>query len=163
MMLIKNDIHICRTREQVYDFLRDFRNIPEWNYYVKRVFATGFNHTGVVYRQERLNDEQNFEVLEAVPHEKIVIRTLPGQNISFIHEFTLECDHWGQCIVHDRFYLDTGHTGFFQALFKKKLKKAVRQNLNKLKILLDPGQVKLQDGTVKTLKINNQSYEKAEC
>ena len=154
MIQLCNKISIRKSQVKVFNFLRDFRNIPKWNYYVINVFPLDSKDSATYYHQVRRNDEQDFEVVETKPDKKIVIRTLPGQSISFQREFTLGTNQEGHCVINDKFDLDTGHPGILQSLFKTKMKNAVKKNLTKLKELLETGSSKLQDGRIATHNLN---------
>jgi uncharacterized membrane protein len=151
MIKIENRIRIRTSRSDVYKFLLNFRNIPKWNYYVKKVIPVDSKANHEFFHQIRKNDEQDFEVVELIQNEKIVIRTLRGSGISFTREFVLRKVAEAECTVQDRFELDTGHPGFLQALFKNKVKNAVKKNLTKLKELLENGKTQLQDGRVQII------------
>lgn len=154
MIYIFNQINICISREQVFNFLSDFGNIPLWNYYVNEVKSISSNvNEKRKYRQTRVNDFQIFEVKEMKFPEYILIETTSESDIWFRRTFKLEPGLEGECILNDHFEIDLGYPNFLQQMFKSKIRNAVNENLNKLKELLETGNTILQDGRLSKLSL----------
>jgi uncharacterized membrane protein len=147
MIEFENTIVIERPVEEVFAFVSEFENIPKWNYYVVEVEKTSQGPLGVgtTYHQTRKTDEQDFGVIEYEPGETVVVKTLPHSRPAFEMRFTFEPVAGGTSIL-DEWKLDTGQPGLLEKLGAGKVKQAVKENLTKLKELLETGSVQLQDG-----------------
>ncbi len=139
-----NEIIIHRPVDEVYAFLSNFENMPKWNYYLVSVKKTSAGDIGVgtVFHQIRKTDAQDYRIVELHYPGTIAVETLPPER-KLLMRFTLT--HLGP---HTRL-MDTWQIAapFFIAPFIKPfVKKAVAANLQKLKTLLENGEVVLQDG-----------------
>lgn len=149
MIYLKNDITIRDKKENVYNFLSNFENIPFWNYYVKEVYSISNKERKTnLYRQIRKNDSQTFKVIKQNFPKEIKIETISGSKIQFRRTFKLSEDNKANCKLQDNFEIDLGSPKIFQLLFKSKIKKAIFQNLTKLNEILENGSTVLQDGRV---------------
>jgi uncharacterized membrane protein len=158
MILLNNRVVINTSISNVYGFIRDFKNIPLWNYYVKKVESiTDKREQDFLYHQIRRKDDQIFEVVESLPMKKIVIKTVGSNNIKFIRCFSFLDDGAGNCLLDDIFEIDSGHPDFIQQLFKNNMNRAVKGNLMKLKELLEKGYTVLQDGRIINLRSQTKS------
>ena len=154
MISVSNQIRINKPIKVVFNFLSEFENIPLWNYYVKEVKLISIhNGNHRKYRQVRQSDSQIFEVLEEQFPDCIVIRTTDESRIGFKRSFRLRYDHLNNCILEDHFEIDFGFSQIFQLTFKTKIRKSVKENLVKLKELLELGDTVLQDGRVSKLNL----------
>jgi uncharacterized membrane protein len=151
-MFISNKIDLNVPVEKVYDFIADFENIPRWNYYVVKVQKLE-RKDGKHYRQTRKEDRQTFRVVQETRPEKIKIETTSANGIQFSREFLLLDNQRDGCVLEDHFYLDLDKPVIVQRIFKPRIKQAVRNNLRKLKQLLEQGSVVLQDGRTSYLNI----------
>ena len=125
--------------------MSDQRNNPKWNYYVKKVEKTNKRvGIGAEYLQVRKRDEQMIRVEEYLEYERIVIGTLPGERPAAVRKLTLSGDEQ-QTTIKDQIELRTPIPSFLSRLFVRVPQTAVKQNLQKLKTLLEEGQVILQD------------------
>ena len=143
-VVFDNDVIIHRPMNEVYAFLSDFENMPKWNYYLVSVKKTspGDIAVGTTFHQIRKNDKQDYRIIELNYPDTIAIETLPPER-KLLMRFKLASV--GQ---HTRI-IDTWQIAapFLIAPFIKPfVKKAVASNLAKLKILLESGEVVLQDG-----------------
>ncbi|MGD8490264.1 MAG: SRPBCC family protein [Anaerolineae bacterium] len=147
MIEFKNRIVIDRPVEEVFAFVADFENVPKWNYYVLEVNKTSAGPLGVgtTYHQTRKTDEQDFGVIEYEPTERVVVKTLPHAQPAFEMRFMFQPLEGGTQMT-DAWKLDTGGPGLLERLGRGKVKQAVKENLVKLKELLETGSVQLQDG-----------------
>jgi uncharacterized membrane protein len=147
MIAFRNTIVIHKSVEDTFAFLSDFTNIPKWNYYVYRVtpVSSGETAAGTVFRQERRQDEQIYEIIDFEPPERLGVKTLPGSSLQFERTFVL-CPSESKTELRDDWKIHTGRSGFVEKLASRKIKNAVRENLGKLKELLETGRTMLQDG-----------------
>lgn len=147
MIKFHNTISIQAPLGKTFDFLADFEKLPHWNYYIQRVekITPGAPPLGARYHQIRKHDEQTFEVTQFEVGKIIEIQTLPGAKLRVKRVITFSRDE-DYTQLEDYFELDTWHPAFLQRLFTGKIRRAVKQNLDKLKTLLETGQVTLQDG-----------------
>ena len=147
MLEFVNTVHIERPAEAVFDFLADFENVPKWNYYVLRVekLTPGPVGLGTQYHQVRKNDEQTFTITQYAPDHTLGLKTTPESSPQLEMIFVLEEDVGGT-LLSDRWAIETGLPGFLEKLPGSKIKSAVAENLEKLKTLLEKGEVVLQDG-----------------
>jgi uncharacterized membrane protein len=152
MIDFENTIHIDRPTEEVFAFIADFENIPKWNYYVMSVKKTsnGPVGEGTRYHQIRKTDQQDFEITEYISGKRITVKTLPGSTPKFERRFDFEAVNGGVKIV-DSWKLDTGRNPLIEKLGAFAIKSAVKENLGKLKDLLEAGQTQLQDGRTVTV------------
>ena len=148
MIRFENSISIERPVAEVFAFLSDFENIPKWNYYVLEVrkISDGPVGVGTKYHQVRKTDEQVFQITEFKLNHKIAVKTLPESSLQFERRFTLQAEGSNTHIIDKWEELDTGRPALIEKLAARKVKSAVAENLNKLKVLLETGRVTLQDG-----------------
>ncbi len=152
MIQFEITIEINRPVTEVFEYVANFENIPQWNYYVLRVhqISAGTSAAGALYHQTRRDDEQRYQVTAHQPNQKIAIKTTPGSSPAFERVFTFEKTTTGTRIK-DVWKLETGHNALLERLGAGKVKSAVADNLGKLKELLETGQTRLQDGRVSRL------------
>jgi hypothetical protein len=141
-----NEIIIRRPINEVYAFLIDFENMPKWNYYLVSVKKTspGAIGVGTTFHQIRKSDSQDYHIVELNYPDTIAIETLPPER-KLLMRFKLI--NMGQ----DTRLIDTWQMAvpFLLSFFIKPfIKKAAASNLQKLKTLLETGEVVLQDGRV---------------
>lgn len=147
MITFDNSIVIDRPVEEVFAFVADFENVPKWNYYVRKVTRTTPDQTGLgaTYHQVRQSDVQDYRVIKYEPNEKVVVKTLPPSQPAFEMRFTFE-PTGNRTRILDEWELDTGRPEILERLAAGRVKGAVKENLQKLKELLETGSVDLQDG-----------------
>lgn len=148
-MELYNEIIINRPIEEVFQFLHNFENMPRWNYYVLKVskITEGDIIKGSVFHQVRKKDSQRYQVIELVFPKSVAIETLPPER-NLIMRFELSSIE-SSTQVKDYITIDVP---WIVSLFvKNKVQSAVMENLQKLKVLLETGMVKLQDGRVEIL------------
>ena len=150
-MHFTNTLIIGRPVADTFAFVSDFENMPKWNY-----FAAETTHesppgrgAGTIYRQRRRTDEQRFVVTDFEPDQLVAVRTLrPGRDLQM--RFTFE-PHEGGTRLTDDWALDTGLPRWLERIGAARVSSAVRDNLAKLKELLETGRVRLQDGRIETV------------
>ena len=143
----KNTIVIQHPIEQVFTFIADFKNVPQWNYNVMSVRKLSEKPVdlGTVYHQVRKRDQQDFQVMEYQLNKVIAIKAKPGSKPWFEQRFMFDSVDSGTRIV-DTWKLDFGRHVLIPRLWAFRVKFAIAGNLKKLKELLETGQTQLQDG-----------------
>lgn len=146
MIILRNTIDINVPLQRVFIFLADPENFPKWNYYLKTVkkIADGNPVIGSEYHQVRKTDEQYFAITEFKEDELIELTSIKKSKIKFKRRFTFSATENG-CRVDDLFELGTWGPSFIGKLVSKKPEKAVKENLMKLKELLENSTTILQD------------------
>jgi uncharacterized membrane protein len=152
MIEFSNNIRINRQIDDVFDFITAFENLPKWNYYVRNVFKTseGPADTGKVYYQMRKKDEKVFKINEIVKNKKVTVETLPDSNPYFYREMIFD-SYNGTTIIEDHWRLNSKAPQVMEILFTNKIKSSIFKNLNNLKVLMEQGKVKLQNGKITTM------------
>lgn len=147
MIEFENRVEIDRPVEEVFDFVANFENVPRWNYYVQRVTKTSAGPVGIdsTFHQVRKTDQQDFRVVDYEPGEHVTVQTLPRSRPQFEMRFRFERAGQGTRVI-DTWKLDTGRPAILERLAAGRVKAAVKENLMKLKELLETGSVRLQDG-----------------
>jgi uncharacterized membrane protein len=147
MITFQNEIEIDNGVEKVFPFVADLENIPKWNYYVREVTLTKKmdDIRGSQYRQVRREDQQVLKIVEYLKDELLVIETIPPSKPQLKRRMRFE-SHNGSTRILDHWELDLGLPGLMEKLAGMKVKSAVKENLGKLKQLMESGQTRLQDG-----------------
>ena len=146
-MKFQNDIEIQASINDVFEFVADMRNMPKWNYFVTMV--TQENGDGperrARYYQTRKTDSQHYEIIHYEPGQSLIIKTMPGSSPMFERHLCFEATANGTRLI-DEMTLCTGYPGILERLVVGRTRRAVAENLGKLKELLEYGQTQLQDG-----------------
>jgi uncharacterized membrane protein len=147
MFTFENTIAIDRPVEEVFAFVVDLPSLPKWNYYVLSVSSTSpeSGAVGSTYHQVRKNDEQDLRISQLEPNRSLVVETIPPSKPELRREMTFETQGGSTRIV-DKWQLDMGVPKLLEPLAAKRARSGVRENLAKLKVLLESGRVTLQDG-----------------
>ena len=74
----QNTVTIARPAEEVFAFLADFANVPQWNYAIEQTWQTSPGPAGVgaTYRQARTiprRSEEGFEVTDFAPPSRLAV------------------------------------------------------------------------------------------
>lgn len=147
MFAFENTIVIDRPIEEVFAFVADLPSIPKWNYYVLSVSPTSPKPgtVGSTYHQIRKNDEQDLKISQLEPNRLLVVETIPPSRPELRREIMFEAQGDRTRII-DKWQLDMGVPKLLEPLAANRAKSGVRENLEKLKVLLESGKVTLQDG-----------------
>jgi uncharacterized membrane protein len=147
MIEFKNVIEIDRPVDEVFRFLSDLENLPKWNYFVNQVRKTtpGAPAVGARYHQDRKSDSQELEIVEMEVDWLLTVETVPPSKPELRRSMTFERINDKTRVI-DRWRLDSGQPALLQTLARGRVKSAVKDNLLKLKELLENGHVVLQDG-----------------
>ena len=140
-MHFTNTITIDRPAAEVFAFLAQFENVPQWNYAISETRKTSIGPVGVGVRYEQTRmlptpSGERFEVAAYEPDRTLAIRGTFG---SFPGRFTYELEPMG-----DRTRLvntvDLEHSGLMSiaaSLMTSRVKAAVAANLGALKQILE--------------------------
>jgi uncharacterized membrane protein len=147
MFNFENTIVIDRPIETVFTFVADLPSLPKWNYYVLSVEPTSpeSGTVGSMYHQVRREDEQDLRISKLEPNKALIVETIPPSKPELHREITFEAQGNSTRII-DKWRLDLGVPKLLEPLAAKQAKSGVRENLEKLKTLLESGRVTLQDG-----------------
>jgi len=147
MFHFENSIVIARPIEDVFAFVVDLPSIPKWNYYVLSVVPTSSTSgaVGSTYHQIRKNDEQDLRISKLESNQSLVVETIPPSKPELRREFLFETQGQRTRIT-DTWQLDMGVPKLLEPFAANRAKSGVRENLEKLKLLLELGRVTLQDG-----------------
>jgi uncharacterized membrane protein len=147
MFNFENTIVIDRPIEQVFAFVADLPSIPKWNYYVLSVVPTSpeSGTLGSTYHQVRKEDEQDLKISKFEANKSLIVETIPPSKPELRREITFE-DQGNRTRIIDKWRLDLGVPKLLELLAANRAKSGVRENLGKLKTLLESGRVTLEDG-----------------
>jgi uncharacterized membrane protein len=147
MIEFMNTIVIERPLKETFAFMSDFENLPKWNYYVLEVkkVSDGPVGVGTLYQQIRKTDQQQFWVVEYEPDKVVTIETLPPER-KLRMRFQFKAIEGGKTQIVDEWHLETNKPKLLEWIATNKVRTAVSENLEKLKTVIETGQVKLQDG-----------------
>ena len=150
-MHFTNTLIIDRPVTDTFAFVSNFENMPKWNYFVQETTSESppGRGAGTTYRQRRRTDEQRFVVTDFELDQLVAVRTLPPAR-DLQMRFTLE-PHGDGTRLTDDWTLDTGLPRWLEGIAATRVSSAVRDNLAKLKELLETGRVRLQDGRIETV------------
>jgi len=147
MFTFENTIEIDKPVEKVFGFVVDLPSIPKWNYYVRSVEPTSpeTGRAGSTYHQIRKNDEQDLTISKLERNKSLVVETIPPSRPELRREMIFEVNGNSTRII-DKWQLDMGVPKLLEPLAANRAQSGVRENLVKLKTLLETGKVTLQDG-----------------
>lgn len=132
---------------EVFGFISDPENLPRWNYYVIGCMKldAGPARVGSTYRLVRRSDTRVLSVTEFKQNRKLVIRfRAPTPPLEI--RFTLESTGSGTRLTEE--WELKGIAGFVAGFATAPIRRAVDENLGKLKELIETGRTQLQDGRV---------------
>ena len=152
MIEFESMVQIKQSVADVFSFVANQENNPKWNYFVTEVRKTSEGPLGVgtTFHQVRRTDAQDLRVVSYEPHQSISIETIPPSKPELSRMIVFREENGSMFLV-DHWKLDTGHPQLLQSLGAARVKAAVRENLGKLKELLELGSTTLQDGRRVTL------------
>ena len=147
MIEFENVVEIDRPVDFVFSFLVDLENLPKWNYFVTNVrkISPGPPVVGARYHQARKSDSQELSIVEMETDRLLTLETVPPSKPELKRWMAFE-DNNGKTRLIDRWRLESDQPTLLQHLARGKVKSAVKENLLKLKELLEQGHVVLQDG-----------------
>jgi len=137
----ENVVVIDRPVEEVFAYLADFSNVPEWNYAIEetRQVSPGPVGVGAEYRQTRSlprPSEETFVVTEYEPNQKLAIEGGLGPFFGTL-SYELQSSAWGTEVRNAADLEGQGVMKVAGGLLGGRIREAVGQNLQKLKQLLE--------------------------
>jgi hypothetical protein len=144
MQSFENTVTIQRPAGEIFAFLADFENVPEWNYAIEDTSKVSAGPVGVGtrYRQTRSvpsRSTEDFEVTVFEPARRLAIHGKIGPFRADI-SYELEAGADATRLV-NHVDLDPARAmlGLVAPLAAPRIKTAVAQNLDKLKLVLEGG------------------------
>jgi hypothetical protein len=152
MLEFENEIYIKAPVYEVFAFIADLENLPKWNFFVVAVLQTSYGpvKAGSTFHQTRESDAQDLVISTFKRDKMLVIETLPPFKPRFKRSMSFQEEGIGTRII-DHWQLDASAPGFLGKFVGMGKKTVARENLGKLKLLLETGEVTLQDGRRMTL------------
>lgn len=152
MLEFENQITIQGEISEVFELATDLTLIPKWNYFVNSVThqSGAPGEVGAVYHQVRREDEQDLQIIEKAPDERFVVETIRSTGPDLRREMVFS-EVEGGTQIQDRWQLKLAVPSLLEPLAGGRVRRAVRENLEKLKILSERGTVELQDGRTTAL------------
>jgi len=140
-MKFTNTVTVARASGDVFAFLAQFENIPQWNYAIDRTWKVSDGPVGVgsIYRQQRTvpsHTEETFQVTEYDPDRRLAIEGTLGPFAATV-TYRLEEIGEGTLITNDVDLGATGLTRLAAPLATNRIKSSVASNLKVLKQLLE--------------------------
>lgn len=140
-MQFENVVVIDRPVEEVFAYLADFSNVPEWNYAIEetRQVSPGPVGVGAEYRQTRSlprPSEETFVVAEYEPNQKLAIEGDLGPYFGTL-SYELQSSASGTEVRNAADLEGQGVLKIAGGLLGGRIREAVGQNLQKLKQLLE--------------------------
>jgi carbon monoxide dehydrogenase subunit G len=140
-MKFTNTVTVERAPADVFAFLAEFENIPQWNYAIARTWKVSDGPVGVgsTYRQERTvpnHTEEAFQVTEYEPDRRLAIDGALGPFAARL-TYQLEPSGAATVITNDVDLHATGAARLVAPLATTNIKNAVAANLNVLKRMLE--------------------------
>lgn len=141
MITFTNTIDIARPINEVYEYLADLRNVPEWNWAIESTEPTSHGpiSVGSTFRQVRHTPTRSIEELqitELQQSERIVVSGQLGAfNARII--YSLSPGHDGTTVENTMALEATGPTRVLGALAGPRVSRSVASNLADLKKLLE--------------------------
>ena len=152
MLHVTKGVTICRPREAVYEFWREFGNLPRFMTHVHSVTSTGDQRSHwVVSAPGGQTVEWDADILEDRAPELIAWRTLEGSDI--LHEGSVRFDEApadrGTEVYVDLLYkAPAGRAGAALAkLFGEEPTQQILDDLRRLKQVMETGEVVRSDGS----------------
>jgi uncharacterized membrane protein len=74
----KNELEINRPIADVFSFVSNFENMPNWNYFVSekvRKLSEGSIGLNTTFRQVRKTDTQEYKITEFEPNRRVTVET----------------------------------------------------------------------------------------
>jgi uncharacterized membrane protein len=141
MITFTNTIDITRPINDVYEYLADLRNVPEWNWAIESTEPTSESpiRVGSTFRQIRHTPTRSIEELQITElrqDERIVVS---GQLGSFNARivYNLSPSHDGTTIENTMALEATGPTQILASLMGPRVSRSVASNLANLKKVLE--------------------------
>jgi len=153
MLQVKKSITVKRSREDVYQFWRDFKNFSRFMHHVERVEVSGERRSHWVAKAPAGQVvEWDAEIVEDRANEFIAWRSLPGsdvQNQGWVRFVKAPADRGTEVHVELQYDAPAGSVGAMIAkLFGEEPGQQVRDDLRRFKQVMETGEVVLSDGSL---------------
>ncbi|MFB9149189.1 SRPBCC family protein [Roseovarius ramblicola] len=150
-MRFENQIDLSVPRDTVFAFVADQRNIPLWNDYVVDVRQESGDGpaVGARYFQTRKTDSQHTEITSMDAGNSLTVETVEGAPVARRHIGFRPTGRGTR--LFDSWDLETGYPGVIAFFAVRRIRRAVASNLEKLKHLLEDGEVQRQEGRLVTV------------
>jgi hypothetical protein len=147
LISFENTIAIRRPLPEVFQFVSDLQNLPKWNYFVLEVrkISPGPITQGTEFQQIRKTDQQKIRITQLRQPHALTVETVPPSKPELHRQITFSGDS-EKTVITDKWSIELGIPPLLRPLGKIKVASAVRENLSKLKELLETGGTRLQDG-----------------
>lgn len=143
MIEFANTLVIDRPAKEVYDYLADLENTPDWNWAIaetKRV-SGGRSEVGARFRQVRSVPRPDVEMLELTgldPHTRIEVQGTLARMEATLEYMLAPTEHGTE--LTNRVYLEpTGMARLVGTALSGRVQASVADNLGELKNLLEGG------------------------
>jgi hypothetical protein len=147
--------------DKVFAFLSDFCNMLKWNYYITSVSQTtpGQIQHGTVFKQTRPRDILSYQIKAFHPPHSVMVEVLPpdpllqlaftlspiNQSTQVVYSWQLDLQKYKLLAYIPNGWIKNAILAIVKKIVLQKVKPAVADNFAKLKILLETGEVVLQD------------------
>ncbi|WP_448207632.1 SRPBCC family protein [Azospirillum sp. sgz302134] len=150
---VRQTVAINRAPEEIYGFWRDFRNLPQFMSHLERVDVSGDRRSHWVANAPAGSSvEWDAEVTEDRPNERLAWRSLEGADVDNSGEVRFERAPGGRGTivrVEMNYTPPGGMLGAMAAkLFGEEPQMQVRDDLRRLKQVLETGEVTLAEGSM---------------
>jgi uncharacterized membrane protein len=153
MLQVSKSVTIRRPRDEVYEFWRDFENLPRFMRHLNAVTASsdGRSHW-VANAPGNSTVEWDAEIVDETPHDRIAWRSLPNSDIK--HEGAVSFrdapgDRGTEVEVRLQYDAPAGSAGAMIAkLFGEEPRQQIRDDLRRFKQVMETGEVVLSDGSL---------------
>ena len=153
--------------DKVFAFISDFTNMPKWNYYITSVtqITSGPIQHGSLFKQIRPRDILSYQIKAFHPPHSVMVEILPpgpllqlafslstiNQSTQLVYSWQLDLRQYKLLGYLPNGWIKNGILVIVKKIVLRKVKPAVARNFGKLKILLEEGEVALQDGRISVL------------
>jgi len=143
---VKESIRLERPIDEVYRFWRRLENLPQFMSYLEQVTDLGNGRSQWVARGPAgIRVAWDAEIINDVPNSVIGWRSLPGSDVVSAGSATFDTVRGGtstQVTVHLQYSAPGGRLGAFLAsIFEREPSQTIREDLRRLKQLLEAGEV----------------------
>lgn len=152
MLDVRRSVTVNRAPEEVYRFWRDLENLPRFMQHLESVKATGGRRSHwVASAPAGTTIEWDAEILEDRPNERITWRSVGDgdvRNEGTVRFVKAPADRGTEVHVELRYQAPGGRAGAALArLFGEEPAQQIRDDLRRLKQVLETGEVLLSDGS----------------
>ena len=141
MISFQNEVEIGRQIDEVFGYVADLENVPEWNYAIDetRKVTPGPVGEGTRYRQVRSvprPGEEALEIVDYVPPSDLVVEGDLGPFRARLG-YRFESSGTGTLLTNEVELTPNGPTGFLARVASNRIAEAVAANLGQLKTRLE--------------------------